>query len=132
LVITDSSDDDSSHNPSPTSHPLDTPPPDPQPPPTARRQARLRSHPFRYGDLVAHMSDYPSTLVTACCYPDQDKAKVDMFEQPHVPNMSTGPSHTRAGATPIAVALLSARECVEPKSYRAQRPSPPVACRYAA
>jgi hypothetical protein len=33
--------------------------------------------------------------------------------------MITGPHHIPAGATPDAIALLSARECVEPKSYRA-------------
>ena len=65
------------------------------------------------------MSDYPPTLVTACCDPDQGKAKEDIFEQPHVPDLITGPPHTHAGTSPTAVALLSAREYVEPKSDRA-------------
>jgi hypothetical protein len=43
----------------------------------------------------------------------------DIFEQPHVPDLIIGPTHTHAGTSPLAVALLSARECVEPKSYRA-------------
>jgi hypothetical protein len=83
---------------------------------------------------VAHMSAYPPTLVTACCDPEQGKAKEDIFEQPHVPDLITGPPHTPCGTSPNAVALLSARECVEPKSYRAafgQRPRPLVASRYA-
>jgi hypothetical protein len=37
----------------------------------------------------------------------------------HVPDLITGPPHTHAGMSLAAVALLSARECVEPKSYRA-------------
>jgi hypothetical protein len=61
--------------------------------------------------------NYPPTLVTSCCDPDQGKAKEDIFEQPHVPDMITGPPHTHAGTSPTAVALLSAREFVEPKSY---------------
>jgi hypothetical protein len=65
------------------------------------------------------MSDYPPTLVPECCDRDHGKAKEDIFEQPHVPDLITCPPHTPAGATPTAVALLSARECVEPKSYRA-------------
>jgi hypothetical protein len=36
-----------------------------------------------------------------------------------VPDLITSPPHTHAGTSPTAVALLSARECVEPKSYRA-------------
>jgi hypothetical protein len=88
-VITDTSDDDSPQDTSLTSHPLVNPMSDPQPPPTAPRQARLRSHPLRYGDLVAHMSYYPPTLVTACCDPDKGKAKEDIFEKPYVPDMIT-------------------------------------------
>jgi hypothetical protein len=113
--ITDPSDDDSPLDTSPPSHRIDTPLSDP----TASRQARLRSHPLRFGDLVPHMSEYPPTLVTACCDPDQGKAKEDIFEQPHTPDVITGTPHTPAGTSPTAVALLSARECVEPKSYLA-------------
>jgi hypothetical protein len=118
-VITYPSDDESPLDTSPPYHPIDTPLSDPQLPPSAPRQARLRSHPLRYADLVAHMSDYPPTLVTTCCDPDQGKAKEDIFEQPHVRDLITGPPHTLAGTSPIVVALMSARECVEPKSYRA-------------
>jgi hypothetical protein len=64
------------------------------------------------------MSDYPPTLLTACCDPEHGKAKEDIFEQPHVPDLNTGPPHTRAGTSPIAVALLSTRECVKTKKYR--------------
>jgi hypothetical protein len=62
-VITDSSDDAPAT--SPQSHPIDITLPKPLPPHAAPRQARLRSHPLRYGELVAHLSDYPPTLVTA-------------------------------------------------------------------
>jgi hypothetical protein len=65
------------------------------------------------------VSDYPPTLVTACCDPEQGKAKEDIFEHPHVPDLIIGPPHTHAGTSPIAIALMSPRECVEPKSYRA-------------
>jgi hypothetical protein len=65
------------------------------------------------------MSEYPQTLVTGCCDPEHGKAKKDIFEQPQVPDLITSPSHTLAGTSPNAVALLSARECVEPKWYRA-------------
>jgi hypothetical protein len=70
------------------------------------------SHPLRYGDLVAHMPDYPPVLVTACCDPDQGKAKEDIFEQPFVPDPISDPHRIPAGTSPIVVALLSARECV--------------------
>ena len=69
--------------------------------------------------MVAHLSDYPPTLVTACYDHEQGKAQEDIFEHPHVPDLITGPPHTPAGSSLTAVALLSARECVEPKSYRA-------------
>jgi hypothetical protein len=65
------------------------------------------------------MSDYPPVLVTACCDPDEGKAKEDIFEQPFVPDLITGPHHIPECATPAPVALLSARDCLEPKSYRA-------------
>jgi hypothetical protein len=68
---------------------------------------------------VARISDYPPILVTACCDPEQGKAKEDIFERPFVTDLITGPPHTLAGATPTAVAPIYARECVEPKSYRA-------------
>jgi hypothetical protein len=44
------------------------------------------------------MFEYPPTLVIACCDPDQGKAKEDIFEQPHVPDVIMGPPHTPAGA----------------------------------
>jgi hypothetical protein len=69
--------------------------------------------------MVAHVFDYPPTLVTACFDPYQGKAKEDIFEHPHVPDLITSPHHIPAGTSPIAVALLSAREWVDPKSYQA-------------
>jgi hypothetical protein len=115
-VITDSPDDAPAT--SPQSHPIDITLPGPIPPHAPPRQARLRSHPLRYGKMVAHLSDYPPTLVTACCDPYHGKAKEDVFEHPRVPELIIGPPHTPAGTSHTAVALLSARECVEPKSYR--------------
>jgi hypothetical protein len=57
--------------------------------------------------------------VTTLCGPEQGKAKEDIFELPFVPDLVTGPHHIPSSASPAAVALLSARDCVEPKSYRA-------------
>jgi hypothetical protein len=116
-AITDPSDD--APTASPQSHLIDISLPDPLPPHAAPRQARLRSHPLRYGEMAAHVSDNAPTLVTACCDPEQGKAREDILEHPHVPDLVTGPQHTHASTSPTAVALLSARECVEPKSYRA-------------
>jgi hypothetical protein len=115
-VITDPSDDALAA--SPQSHPIDITLLKLLPPHADPRQTRLRSHPLRYGDMVAHMSEYPPTLVTALCDHEHGKAKEDIFEHPHVPDLITGPPHTHAGTLPTAVALMSARECVEPKSYR--------------
>jgi hypothetical protein len=55
----------------------------------------------------------------ACCDLEQGKAKEDIFELPFVPDLITVSHHIPAGASPVAVALLSARECVELKTYRA-------------
>jgi hypothetical protein len=109
-VITDSSDD--AHAASPESHPIDITLPKLEAPLAAPRQARLRSHPLRYGEMVAHVSNYPPTFVTACCDPEHGNAKEDIFEHPHVPDLITVPPHTPAGTSPTAVALMSARECV--------------------
>jgi hypothetical protein len=57
--------------------------------------------------------------VTACCDHEHGKAEEDIFEHPHVPDLIIGPHNTHAGTSPTAVALVSARECVEPKLYRA-------------
>jgi hypothetical protein len=54
-VITDSS--DATPATSPLSHPIDITLPEPLPPLAAPRQARLRSHSLRYGDMVAYLSD---------------------------------------------------------------------------
>jgi hypothetical protein len=124
-----------------TSHPIDTLPtpspqvPDPPSPREAVRPSRLRSHPLRYGDLVALMAEYPPVRVTTCCDPDQGKAKEDIFELPLVPDLVTCPHHIPAGASLDAVAFLSARDCVEPKKLpRCPKmcPSPGLASRHAA
>jgi hypothetical protein len=65
------------------------------------------------------MSDYPPVLVTACCDLEQGKVKEGMFKHPSVPCLIIGPHHLRAGETHVVVALLSARDGIEPKSYRA-------------
>jgi hypothetical protein len=73
---------------------------------------------FNYGELVAHLSDYPPVRVIACCDPKHGKAKEDIFEQPNVPNVITCPPHLPAVAVSYDLALLSTRDCAEPKSYR--------------
>ena len=69
--------------------------------------------------MIAHVSDYPTTLVTAYCDLGEGKCNEDIFEHPHVPDHITSPPLTLAGSSPPAVALISAREGVEPKSDRA-------------
>jgi hypothetical protein len=64
------------------------------------------------------MSEYPPVLVTACSDPEQGKANQDIFEQPFVPDLITGPHHIPASALLAAVALLSTHDCVETKTYR--------------
>jgi hypothetical protein len=121
-LIADTSDVDEPKDTSLTSHTFDTIPTDftplsdPHSPLAADRLSRLRSHPLRYRELVAHISVYPPVLVTACCDPEEVKAKEDIFEQPSVPGLITGPHHIPACATPDAIALLSTRGCVEPKT----------------
>jgi hypothetical protein len=88
-------------------------------PPEAARPTRLWSHPIRYGELVAHLSDYLCVLVTTRCGPKHGKAKKDIFEQPNVVMLIIGPHHLQAGATIGALALISVRDCVEPTSDRA-------------
>jgi hypothetical protein len=109
------------HGYSPRSHPLvlDTPHADDNPRlPDADSSYRLRSHPLRYGELVAHMSDYPTVHVTTCFDPEQGKAKEDIVEQPNVARLIPSPPHQPTGVLADAVALLSAGDCVEPSPYR--------------
>jgi hypothetical protein len=121
-VSADASDADDPQDPSLTSHPLDTLPPtitqlsEPQSTHAADRPSLLRSHPLRYGDLVAHISEYPPVLVSACCDHEQGNAKEDIFEQHFVPDRITSPHHILARASHAAVALFSARDFVEPKT----------------
>jgi hypothetical protein len=65
------------------------------------------------------MAEHPPVRTTACCDPEQGKAKEDIFELPFVPDLVMDPIYVPAGASPSAFALLSARDCVEPKTYRA-------------
>jgi hypothetical protein len=53
-----------------------------------------------------------------CYEPEHGKAKADIFEQPHVDGLVTGPQQLPACAASDALALLSAKDCDEPKSYR--------------
>jgi hypothetical protein len=118
ITITDA---DDPQDTSPKSYPLaldTTPISDTHSPHEADRPSHLKSQPTRYGELVAHMPDYPPVLVTACCDPEHGKSKEDIFEQPSVPNLITGPHHLPAGASLDSIALLSARDSIEPKSYR--------------
>ena len=59
--------------------------------------------------MIAHVSDYPTTLVTAYCDLGKGKCNEDIFEHPHVPDHIIGPPLTPAGTSPPAVALISAR-----------------------
>jgi hypothetical protein len=65
------------------------------------------------------MAGYPPVLVTAWCALKQGKAKEDIFELSFLPDLITGPHYIPPGASPSAVALLFARDCVEPKTHRA-------------
>jgi hypothetical protein len=125
-VIADASDADDPPDTPLTSQLIDplpfasTPFPDPHTTHVAGRSpSRIRSHPLRYADLVDHMVEYPPVLVTACCGPEQGKAKQDIFELPFMLDLITCPHHIPAEASPSAVAIISARDCVEPKTYRA-------------
>jgi hypothetical protein len=69
-----------------------------------------------FGEYVAHMSAYPPVYVTACCDPKQGVAREGIVEQPNLAFTVFAPPHQPAGTV---VALLSARDCVEPASYRA-------------
>jgi hypothetical protein len=81
------------------------------------RPNRLRSHPIRYGELVAHLSDYSRVFVATCNDPEEGQTIDDFVAQP---NMATqAHPHLPAGATTPGIALMSARDCVEPTSYRA-------------
>jgi hypothetical protein len=84
----------------------------------ADRPHRIMSHPIRYGELVAHRSDYPHVFVTACCDSELGKAKEDIVEQPNVATLINGPPHLHARTSAITIALLSAKNCVEPTSSR--------------
>jgi hypothetical protein len=64
------------------------------------------------------MSEDPPVLAIACCDPEHGKAKEGIFEQPSVPDLIIGPHHIPKDATPSAIALLPARYCVEPQTYR--------------
>jgi hypothetical protein len=88
------------------------------PSPVHDRPNRLRSHPIRYDELVAHLYDHPRVFVTTCCDHEEGTATEDIVAQPDLADLVTCPPHVPPGATPADVALLSARDCVEPASYR--------------
>jgi hypothetical protein len=75
-MIIDAFDVDGDHGHVPLSHPLDLDSHDADDLialPNVARIPRLWSHPIRYGDLVAHLSDHPRVFVTACCDREQGK-----------------------------------------------------------
>jgi hypothetical protein len=78
----------------------------------------LRPQPIRLGELIAHLSDLPQVFVTACCDLEQGKAKENIVEHPNLATSIARPPHIPAGMPESAIALLSARDCVEPTSYR--------------
>jgi hypothetical protein len=82
------------------------------------RPSHLRSHPIRYGELVAHLSDHPRVFVVTCCDPEEGKATWNIVAQPDMATLTFGPPHVPRGTTPYDVALLSAWDGVEPTSYR--------------
>jgi hypothetical protein len=65
------------------------------------------------------MSEYSVILVMVCCDLEHGKAKADIFEQASVSGLITGSHHIPAGTLFGTIALLSARACIEPKTYRA-------------
>jgi hypothetical protein len=64
------------------------------------------------------MFDHPGVFVATCCDPEEGKATADIVAQSDLATLIAGPPHVLAGATPFEVALLSAKDCVEPTSYR--------------
>jgi hypothetical protein len=58
-------------------------------------------------------------FVATYCEPEEGKAIKDIVAQPDLATLIDGPPHVAAGATPSDVALMLARDCVEPTSYRA-------------
>jgi hypothetical protein len=62
------------------------------------------------------MSAYLPVYVIAFCDPKQGFAREDIVEQPNLAFTVAPPPQQHAG---IVVSLLSARDCVEPASYRA-------------
>jgi hypothetical protein len=82
------------------------------------RPSRLRSHPILYGEHVAHLSVHPCVFVATYCDPEEGKATEDIVAQPDLATLIADPPHVPAGATPCEGALLSAKDCVEPTSYR--------------
>jgi hypothetical protein len=81
-LISDATDMDIDRGSAPTSHPLDLDqmadedlnPDSPaaastSPLPDHDHPSRLRSHPIRYGEIVAHLSDHPRVIVATCCDP---------------------------------------------------------------
>jgi hypothetical protein len=133
FVISDRSETEGNHGSEPQSHPLDLVPFDADgaldldprdaaeapPPHELDRPHRMRSHPVRYGELVAHLSDHPHVLVATRFDHEEGKATKDLVAQPDMATLTSSPQHLPAGATSRAIALLSARDCVEPTSYRA-------------
>jgi hypothetical protein len=67
---------------------------------------------------VAHLFDHPRVLIAMCCNHEEGQPIEDIVVQPDMATLITAPLHLPAGATPPDIALLSARHCVEPTSYR--------------
>jgi hypothetical protein len=65
------------------------------------------------------MSDHPRVFAATCCDYEEGQATEDIGAQPDMTTLITGPPHLSAGATTLDIALLSAKDCVEPTSYRA-------------
>jgi hypothetical protein len=85
--------------------------------------------------MLSALADYPPTLVTACCDLEQGKAKEDIFEHPHVPDLIIGPPprtrrHIVYCRRPLVCPGVCGTEIVPGRL--GQRQGPLVASRYAA
>jgi hypothetical protein len=100
-LINDALDANSGNDHVPHSHPLDldTRDADDAPPLTdADRPHRLKSHPIRNGEPVAHLSDYLHVFVTAFDDHEQGKAKEDIVVVPNAATLITASTHLHAGS----------------------------------
>jgi hypothetical protein len=78
--------------------------------------SRIRSHHVWFGESVTHLSASSPVYVNACFDPKQGGGREDIVEQPNLALTDAAPPYQPHDTT---IAMLSARDCVEPASYRA-------------